>query len=142
MSFDLKLENGNLKLNADGKLAVVRDSEKLKQDILKLIVTPIGGNKANPWYGSDANKFLIGNIYDLDFAKDAATEQLRSAIENLKTLQQQQLKTQFISAAESIAAINDIYINTNAADRRALEVKISILSFALTALEVNFLIKL
>ena len=107
-----------------------------------MIVTPVGGNKSHPWYGSDVNKFLIGNLYDLDFAKDSATEQLRSSIENLQALQQQQLKTQYITASESIAAINDIYINTNPADMRALEVKVSILSFALTALEVNFLIKL
>jgi hypothetical protein len=142
MSFDLKLENGNLKLNPDGKLATVVNTEKLRQDILKIIVTPVGGNKANPWYGCDANKFLIGNLYDLNFAKDSATEQLRSSIENLKALQQKQLKTQFITASESIASIKDIYINTNAVDRRALEVKVSILSYALTTLDVNFLIKL
>lgn len=142
MSFDLKLENGNLKLNPDGTLAIVENTEKLHQDVLKIIVTPIGGNKANPWYGCDVNKFLIGNIFDLNFAKDAATEQLRSCIENLKTLQQNQLKTQFITASESIAAIKDIYINTNANDRRAIEVKVSILSYALTALDIGFLIKL
>jgi hypothetical protein len=142
MSFDLKLEQGNLRINTDGSLATVRNSEKLRQDVLKLIVTPIGGNKMHPWYGSDANKAIIGNVFDLDFAKDSASEQLRSAIENLQAMQQQQAKTQFITASESIAAIKDIYINTNAADMRALEVKVYILSYAITTLDVGFLIRL
>lgn len=142
MSFDLKLENGNLKLKRDGTLDVVQNSEKLRQDVLKLIITPIGGNKMHPWYGSNANKTLIGNLYDLEFGKDSATEQLRSAIENLQALQQQQAKTQIITASESIAAIKDIYINTNPKDLRKLEVKISILSYAITSMDVNFLIRL
>ena len=142
MSFDLKLSNGNLQINADGNLATVVNSEKLRQDILKMIITPIGGNKANPWYGCDVNKSLIGNIFDLNFAKDAASQQLKSAIENLQALQQQQAKTQYITASESIAAVNDVYINTNQNDMRAIEVKVSILSYAMTALDIGFLIKL
>lgn len=142
MSFDLKLESGNLKIKPDGSLDTVRNTEKLRQDVLKMIVTPIGGNKMHPWYGSDANKAIIGNVFDLDFAKDSATEQLRSAIENLQALQQQQAKTQFITASESIAAIKEIYINTNPSDMRALEVKVYILSYALTAIDVGFLIRL
>jgi predicted DNA-binding protein YlxM (UPF0122 family) len=141
MSFDLKLENGNLSLDSAGELNKVENTEKLRQDVLKAIITKKGADRANPWYGSDVSQSLIGNILDFNFSRSAAIEQIRSTIENLQAIQKEQQKTQIITAAESIAAIQDIYIN-NGPDPRQIQTKISILSYAMTKIDIGFLIRL
>ena len=51
MSYDLKLENGDLRISNTGDLILVIDNEKLLQDAIKILITPLGGNKTHPWYG-------------------------------------------------------------------------------------------
>jgi len=138
MSFDLKLVNGNLTVDNNGALAVVRDSEKLKQDVLKIIITPLGGNIGHPWYGSNVGLTMIGNIFDKDFTLDTATAQLQNAIETLQIIQKTQAQTQSVTAAESIMVVKDVYINSNPTDPRILEVKVTVLSGALTPIETGF----
>ena len=45
----------------------VSDNDKLIQDLLNFLMTPISGNKMFPWYGSDVSGILIGSNYDLEF---------------------------------------------------------------------------
>lgn len=142
MSYDFKLENGDFVLNSDGDLATVFDNDKLIQDLLKLLMTPINGNKMFPWYGSDVSSFLVGSNYNIGFNKDVAIEHIRTALENVKILQQEQAKSQYVSPAETIAAVKDIYINTNATDQRVIEVKVTVITGALTKTDVRFRIKL
>ena len=142
MSYDLKLENGDLVLDNTGDLALVYDNDKLMQDLLKMLMTPINGNKMFPWYGSDVSGILIGSNYEIGFNKDVAAEHIRTAIENIKMLQQDQAKSQYVSPAETIAAIKEIYINTNTTDPRVIEVKVSVITGALTKTDVRFRVKL
>lgn len=142
MSYDFKLENGDLVLDSNGDLTAISDNDKLIQDLLKLLMTPISGNKMFPWYGSDVSGILIGSNYDLGFNKDVASEHIRSALDNIKSLQQEQAKSQYISPAETIVAVKDIYINTNATDQRAIEVKVTVITGALTKTDVRFRVKL
>lgn len=142
MSFDLKLENGDLKISNTGDLQLVRDNEKLRQDVLKILITPLGGNKSQPWYGSSVNSTLIGGVFDKEFTMDAATQQVKSAIDNLQIMQKTQARTQNVTAAESIVAIQDVYINSNPQNRRTIELKVSILTGALTTLDVGFYVTL
>ena len=142
MSFDLKLIGGSLKIGSNGDLETVRDNDKLRQDILKLLMTPIGGNKANGWYGSSISKFAIGNIFDMEFTKDAITQQIRAALDNYQIIQKSQSQNQTLTAAEQLLAIKDIYVNTNAQNQTKLEIKITVITGALTTLNVNFGIQL
>ena len=141
MSFDLKLVNGDLDIANSGDLRVVENNEKLRQDVLKALITPAGGNKLHQWYGSNVSDALIGNIFDLDFAISAASEQIRSCLENLQMVQRQQSKDQNVTATESILTIKDIYINSNPKDERQIEVKVTIITGALTEMPINFTIR-
>lgn len=138
MSFDLKVNNGNLVINKNGDLETVSDTNKLIQDSLKIILTPLGSNPLNPWYGSNLSLALLGNTFDMDFGLEAARIQITTAMENLKKMQLSQSATQILSPAETIAAIKDVYVNTNPIDQRLVETKVSLLSGAITVTEVKF----
>ena len=52
MSFDLALERGDIKINRDGSMKTVFGNAKLRQDIMKILLTELGDNKFHPKYGS------------------------------------------------------------------------------------------
>jgi len=141
MSFDLKLENGDVRIE-NGDLSVVHDTNKLTQDLLKILITPLNSNPVNPWYGSNVGLALIGNTFDLDFGIEAARAQASTAVDNLLRMQISQSQKQVLSPAESILSIKDIYVNTNATDRRLVELKVSVVSAALSVVDVRFTVSL
>jgi hypothetical protein len=128
MSFDLKLEGGDLVVKT-GQLQTVVDSEKLIQDILKMCLTTAGTNPLHPWYGSFISRTIVGNPMYSSILVQIAKSQLNTALENLKNLQGIQVKSfQRVSADEQISAILDISIIRNQLDPRLFDVKIRALS--------------
>ncbi len=138
MSFDLQLFNGDLVIQ-DGDLASVQDTNKLVQDILKICLTPIGGDPLQPWYGSYISRSLIGSPLATDITLQVAQSQLQNSIQNLMTLQQKQLKSfQKVTPAEQISSILDINVARNTTDPRLYQVKIRVATKALTPVTVSF----
>lgn len=128
MSFDLKIINGDLNI-IQGQLQIVVDSEKLVQDILKMCLTTAGSNPIHPWYGSFLSRTIVGNPNQNSVLVQIAKSQLNSALENIKTLQEMQVKSfQRISADEQIGAISDISIIRNQLDPRLFDVRIKVLT--------------
>jgi hypothetical protein len=122
MSFDLKIIDGDLVITR-GSLRTVRDSEKLIQDILKMALTEAGSNPMFPWYGSYISRTLIGSVLDVSVTFQVAHSQLQNSLQNLKDLQQVQVKSgQIVSADEQINSILDISINRNNNDPRLFDV--------------------
>jgi len=128
MSFDLKISDGDLVIK-NGQLQTVIDSEKLIQDILKICLTTAGSNPLHPGYGSFISRTLVGSPLYTSVLVQIGKSQLNSCLENLKTLQQEQVKSfQRVSADEQISAILDISIIRNEFDPRLFSVRISALS--------------
>jgi hypothetical protein len=137
MSFDLKLFGGDLVIN-NGDLAVVEDSDKLVQDILKLVSTQLGSNPFFPAYGSPISQALIGTS-DVVFAQDVATNQLQASIERLKDLQQDQIKTsQIVTAEEQISVIKDVSIKQARDDPRYYYVNLTVINKAFQSVPISF----
>jgi len=124
MSFDLKIKGGDLVIN-NGALQQVVDSEKLIQDILKVCLTTAGTNPLHPWYGSYLSRTIIGNPLHSSVLVQIAQSQLHTALQNIKDLQDLQIKSfQKMSADEQLAAVLDISIINNNIDPRLFDVKI------------------
>lgn len=138
MSFDLKIINGDLAIS-NGKLKTVVDSEKLIQDILKLALTTAGSNPIFPWYGSFISRTLVGNPNYSSVLVQIGKSQLNTALQNLKDLQDIQLKSfQRVSADEQIAAISDISIIRNQVDPRLFDIVIRALTKGLKPITTAF----
>lgn len=128
MSFDLKIRNGDLVLDR-GDLKIVVDSEKLIQDLLKIALTTAGSNPLQPWYGSFISRSLIGSTLSNSIVIQVAQSQLQNSIENLRTLQQLQVKSfQRVTPDEQINSILDISIIRSTLDPRLFDVVIKVLS--------------
>lgn len=138
MSFDLKLLNGDLTVNS-GNLGTVENGDKLIQDVLKIISTPLGSNPAYPGYGCPINSSLIGFNYEKEFVDAVATQQLRSSLELMQKLQLDQLRdNQIVTASEQLAAIENIAVNRDNKDLRYYIIYLTIISKAFQRQTVSF----
>lgn len=143
MSFDLRVIQGDLALSPTRDLAKVENSEKLTQDVLKIISTPIGGNPFFPFYGCPLTRSLVGTAYESKFIASMATDQLQTSLEILQSIQKEQLKTnQLVTAQEQIAAIQDVLVDRNINDPRFFRIEITVLSKAFKRIETQLDISL
>lgn len=138
MSFDLKIFNGDLAINSNGDVQQIQNSEKLIQDILKILLTPSGSNVFQPGYGSPITGSLIGGAFDENFTTSIAENQVRNAIEALQKLQAAQALRQTVSASEQIAAISNINITRNQTDPRFFIVSVKVIAKDLSIIETQF----
>lgn len=128
MSFDLKIINGDLRIEK-GDILAVENSEKLIQDLLKIAITDIGANPIYPWYGSYLSRSMVGNILDESITIDIARQQLSSSIDKLIQLQKSQLLNfQSITADEHIANLQEVNIIRSETDPRLYFVSIKCIS--------------
>lgn len=140
MSFDLKLLDGKLVIK-DGDFDTVEGSDKLVQDVLKLVSTTIGTNPFFPAYGSLIGKSLIGKAYEKEFLENVATNQLRSSIERLQQLQKEQLKQrQTVTPDEQIAALENVSLSRATDDPRFYNVYLTVISKAFQRVPIYFVI--
>lgn len=138
MSFDLKIENNDLNLNPDGSLQTVHDNNKLAQDIIKAILTPLGSNKFFRWYGSMITARVIGNILSASQTVAEIERAIYNTLSNLIALQKVQARTQYVSAGEAIAAIKNVTAARDPEEPREWEITVSVLTRKLTLVEETF----
>lgn len=135
MSFDFELIDSDIKIKADGTVRTVSDTPKLRQDVLKIILTPLGSNKYHKWYGCSVGEDIIGkNLPDNMIVNDITTS-ISNSLKNLQTLQNTQVTYQKTSMAERIAAIGEVFAERNPADLRQINVIVSVLTKRMTKVE-------
>lgn len=139
MSFDLKLVGGDLAISSDGSLATVFNDDKLRQDLIKVVLTPIGSNSLFPWYGSPLSERAIGKVLDKMITNMEITNSIIYSINNLMALQKDQEKSgQYISPSESIRQIVDVNINPDSFDARQLNVTMTVASRRANVVQESF----
>ena len=139
MSFDLNLEQGDIRLSGSSDLATVENGEKLTQDVLKIVTTQLGANKRFPWYGCPLTQSMIGRAFDSVFINSIASNQLRFSITNLQRLQQEQLTNdQIVTKQEQIAAVQNLGVNQNTIDPRFFNIDLTVLSKAFRRVQASF----
>lgn len=128
MSFDLKLVNGDLVIGSDGDVAKVENTDKLVQDILKIILTPVNGNPFHPAYGSYLTNSLIGNNLPDSFVISTAENQIKDSLQTLMKQQKIQSTRQPVTASEALAAIQSVKVERNLVDPRFFQVLVNVLA--------------
>ena len=143
MSFDLKLEQGDIQISAESDLAIVENGDKLTQDVLKVVTTQLGANKRFPWYGCPLTQSMIGRAFDSVFISSVASNQLRFSITNLQRLQQEQITNdQVVTNQEQIAAVQNLSVNQNPIDPRFFNIDLTVLSKAFRRVNASFSVTL
>lgn len=132
MSFDLKIKNGDISLDRDGSITTVIGNNKLRQDILKILLTDLGSNKYHKRYGSYIGRLNIGDISDnmlisLDLERSAM-----NAVKNLMALQRFQAKKQGLNPGEIIVDINYVSVTRDDLDPRLYNITVSVMTREIT----------
>jgi len=139
MSFDLKIEGGDLVVRGDGTLEPVFNQDKLSQDILKAIFTPTNSHVLHKWYGSNLSSRVVGSIMSSDLLEMEIKNSIMYALKNVRTLQDlQQRDGQFLTGAESIVSVQSIDVNYMREDPRAVLISIKVLTKSGSILEESF----
>ena len=140
MSFDLALIDSDLSRMPDGTIRTVNRANKLKQDIVKIILTPIGSLRYHPWYGSSINEGTIGEVLPDSMLYQDITTAIQQSLSRLQTLQRAQASGQRVELSEILASVNDIQIQRNPSDPRQVNVIVVAMSKDFTAVEEIFMI--
>lgn len=140
MSFDLQLINNDICFDSKGLVKTVEDTPKLRQDIIKMIMTPLGANKNHPWYGCPLGDNISGKNLPFNILDSVCKTDIFDSISKLKMLQKSQSSTQKVSLAEMIESIIDVYLERDTSDGRNINIFISILTKRMTKFDEYFTI--
>jgi len=135
MSFDLKIKSGDISLESSGEMSIVSGNDKIRQDIVKIILTKIGENRFHPQYGSNTGQLQIGTILDQALIEEDLKQSAQSAIRYLMQLQREQSRRQLLSSSEIILDIKNIAIERDETDPRMYNIFISVLTQKLESID-------
>jgi phage baseplate assembly protein W len=138
MSFDLELLNGDITIKGDGTVRTVSETPKLRQDILKILLTSIGSNQFHPWYGCAITDSVMGRNYAENLMVSAIKTSISQSLDRLKTLQMSQASSQKVSLAEMIAEVVSVDVGRDLQDPRQLNIRVVVLTRRLTQVEEVF----
>ena len=138
MSFDLSIKKGDIKIEQSGTVGLVFGNSKLKQDIVKILLTDLGDNKFHPKYGSHVGALQIGHYADSKLMSLDIETSARNALKNLMGLQRAQSRRQTLSPGEIIVDILNVTVSRDDVDPRLYNIFVSVLTQELT--EVRSLI--
>jgi hypothetical protein len=138
MSFDIFAISGDIELGRNGDVARVTDSDKLAQEVIKLLNTTIGSDPLNPNYGSLLTSARLGSGIDVDSIVGQTQAILTEALEQLVQLQEFQSSFQTLTDAETIVGFEPPIVELDDAEPRQFNVMINALSRDLTPLTIAF----
>lgn len=140
MSFDLELVNNDISIKADGTMRTVIDTPKLRQDIIKIVLTPLGSVKPHLWYGCSLGDDVIGKALPELFQTSKIQAVIIKSLERLRALQKTQSVNQRVSLAELIDVVGAVDVERDTADPRKLNILITVFSKRLSKIEELFTI--
>jgi len=142
MSFDLKIKNGDISIDPEGSVEPVTGNSKLRQDILKILLTDFGSNKFHTSYGSFLGKLKIGEAADNRLVSIDIEKSARNAINNLVKLQRSQGRRQGLSAGEIISEVLNVSVERDTSDPRVYNIVVSVLTQEMTELTTSLSIRI
>jgi hypothetical protein len=142
MSFDIKAISGDVDLGQNGDLTIITDSDKLAQDIIKLLNTPIGTNPVNPGYGSTltVNQIGTGIVSATDLVNQTKIT-ITQALEQLISQQNAQSAVQFLTDAETLVDFETPIVEQDPQEPRQFNIAVNAISRDLTPLTIALVVR-
>lgn len=142
MSFGLKLKNGDLKLTKEGTLETVTKNSKLRQDIVKMLLTKKGSVKYHKEYGSELGIISSDNHISNDIMESKIEQTIYEGISKLIELQKIQIQRQVLSPSEMILSIKGVRVERDIGDPRLYNVFISVITQQLSEISESITVRL
>lgn len=142
MSFDIKAISGDIELGRNGDVVRVADSDKLAQDVIKLLNTTLESDPLNPGYGSILTSAMIGSgSTDPQSLAAQAEVIIGDALDQLIAQQQFQRTFQAMTDAETIIDFDSPIVEIDPEEPRQFNVRVDAISRDLTPLMLAFVIR-
>lgn len=139
MSSDLLLKNGDLEIGEGGDFAIVVDSRKLLQDVLKALHTPVGSDPFDLSYGVTLTAQTIGQAGDLAVLTTQMRSDIERIIEKLRENQQRQLEIgQTLTNSEVLIGLEGLEVEPDEIDPRQVNVTMVLKAQDYTLVTVQF----
>lgn len=142
MSFDLRAPNGDLELGSDGDVALVRDTDKLAQDVIKVLNTTLGSDPFNISYGSSLTTAHVGQALDPLMVTTRTQFIISQALDQMIATQAFQRTIQFVSDAETIVDFEAPIVEQDSQDPRQFNISVRAISRDLTPLTIVLVIRI
>jgi len=142
MSFDLKIVKGDISISKDGSVDIVIGNSKLKQDIIKIMLTELGENKYHPSYGSQTGALQIGSVLDAEMMELDMSSSAEQAVRKIMSLQRSQARRQFLSPSEVILNVVGVSVERDQIDPRLYNIFISVLTEKLDNITENVTVRI
>ena len=127
MSFDARLENGDLVISED--IEIIEDTDKLLQDSIKLLLTPLGSWIFDPQYGSKLSIDLLGEPLPSWIGEQHLTSLIIAAFEHYKDIQKAQIASgQFLSDAERLSSVANVEVFRDRSDPRQFNTYVTLVT--------------
>lgn len=97
-------------VDALGRAVLVKDNEKLLQDVSKGVLTIKGTNPYHPWYGTILDTLIGSKVADFERLKLIISQDVQELFNNIKDLQIQQVEVQDVTDKERVEQL--ISVNT------------------------------
>jgi hypothetical protein len=124
-------------------VVTTKDEYLLIQTFEKLIVTKVNSNKYYRWIGTSLHDLIGTKITDLDYIKNKITEDVRKAVDNLKTIQNQYLSTgRSVSSGELFGKLIDVVVSQYESDPTMVEALIKFTAQSGKSMELQQLVEL
>ncbi len=137
MSFDLELVNGDIAFDAQGRLELVRDTDKLTQDVLKILETTLGSDVFDQNYGVSVNQNTVGQVIANNSIPAQVQAEIQGQLVKLQQEQQALASVQVITPAERIQLINNVTVVRDSIEPRQLNISIQLTAQNTTPITIN-----
>lgn len=125
----------DVNINEQGRFDVVTGRDKVRQSVLKALLTITGSNQFHTTYGSLLSN-IVGQKFDI-FTQFNLQQSIQDAVEFLIAQQQQQIS---IPLAELILRVSSVDVQQDPTDPRTIQVVIKILTGAYQEVPISFVI--
>lgn len=123
----------DININESGQLTTVTGKDKVRQAVMKALLTAVGSNKFNSTYGSWLSN-VIGQKFDM-YAQFTIQQSIQDAVDFL--IQQQQQATTFIPQDERIFKVSSVNVSTSDTSPVTIRVSVNILTGSYENVEVS-----
>lgn len=126
MAFDVKLVNGDVSFDASGRLELIRESDKVIQEVLKVVGTSISSDLFNADYGLSVTTSSIGRPLSDASVFGIVQIELRKQLDQLMKEQRYLATVQTLAPSERIKQIDNITVERDSSEPRQLNISIDL----------------
>ena len=136
MSFDIRIQAGDINFDSQGRLNLVRGQTKLFQDILKLINTTLGSDSYSPQYGVSLTEASVGIAINSSVRASIFQSEIQTGLIRLQQEQNILARTRRLTDDERIRQVDSVIVEQDSIDPRQFNIMIELTLYSSEQIQI------